>query len=145
MSAAAHRGPAVVDTNVFGADLVRRTSALAEAYRPFVEGRPVFVSFVTVAELRYGALRAGWGAPRLRRLDARLGQARVVLPEPEVVAAYAGLRHDCARVGHALAQKDHEADRWVAATAVWLGVPLVSHDGVFRGAPGLTLLTTLVG
>jgi len=36
-----------------------------------------------------------------------------------------------------------EGDRWVAATAMWLGVPLVAHDRVFLGVPGVTLLTTL--
>jgi hypothetical protein len=34
--------------------------------------------------------------------------------------------------GHGLAQKDHEADRWIAATAIWLKVPLVAHDAIFK-------------
>ena len=45
--------------------------------------------------------------------------------------------------GHALAQRPHDADCWIAATAVRLGVPLVSHDSVFRNVPGLTLETML--
>lgn len=40
-------------------------------------------------------------------------------------------------------QKEHEADRWIAASALWLGLPLVAHDGIFRDVPGLELLTTL--
>ncbi len=47
----------VVDTNVFGADLVRRGAALASLYRPLLEGRSFVLSFQTVAELRFGALR----------------------------------------------------------------------------------------
>ena len=43
--------------------------------------------------------------------------------------------------GHALGQKDHEADRWVAATAMWLGVPVVAHDAVLANVEGLNLLT----
>lgn len=55
----------VVDTNVFGADLVRRGAPLATLYRPYLEGRSFVLSFQTVAELRFGALRKGWGAARL--------------------------------------------------------------------------------
>jgi predicted nucleic acid-binding protein len=46
---------------------------------------------------------------------------------------------DCQRIGHALSQRAHDADRWIAATAVRLGIPLVSNDGIFRGVPGLQL------
>ncbi len=35
----------------------------------------------------------------------------------------------------------HDGDRWVAATAIRLGVPLVSHDRLFTEAPGLQLIT----
>jgi predicted nucleic acid-binding protein len=45
--------------------------------------------------------------------------------------------------GHGLAQKDHEADRWIAATTIWLKVPLVAHDAIFKNVDGLELLTRL--
>lgn len=45
--------------------------------------------------------------------------------------------------GHALAGKPHDGDRWIAATAIRLGAPLVSHDRVFVGAPGLELLSIM--
>ena len=32
-------------------------------------------------------------------------------------------------------------DRWIAATARYVGVPFVSYDGVFVNAPGIELLT----
>jgi predicted nucleic acid-binding protein len=31
-----------------------------------------------------------------------------------------------------LGQREHNADRWIAATAIRLGVPLVSKDGIFQ-------------
>jgi predicted nucleic acid-binding protein len=46
---------------------------------------------------------------------------------------------DCEAIGHALGQREHNADRWIAATALRLRVPLVSNDGIFRGVPGLVL------
>ncbi len=47
------------------------------------------------------------------------------------------------QAGHPLAQSPRDADRWIAATAIRLGLPLVSHDAVFRDAPGLNLETAL--
>lgn len=131
----------VVDTNVFGADLLRRGAPLAKLYRPLLEGRAFVLSFQTVAELRFGAQRQGWGSRRLAGLEERLARAEVVWAGPELLAAYVALRVRCDSVGHGLAQPHHDADRWIAATAIRLGIPLVSHDRVFKGAPGLILET----
>jgi predicted nucleic acid-binding protein len=35
----------------------------------------------------------------------------------------------------------HEADRWVAASAIWLGIPLVTHDTIFAKVKDLTVVT----
>jgi len=138
VSGQASRGPIVIDTDVFGADLVRR-SPLAERFEPIIVGRPAFISFQTAAELRYGAFRRGWGETRMAALEARINTAETVHTGPELIVTYARLRADCARIGHALAQREHDADRWVAATAVRLGIPLVSNDGIFDDVPGLAV------
>jgi len=135
-----HRGPIVIDTGVFGADMVRR-SELAERFEPVIAGRPAFISFQTAAELHYGALRRGWGERRVQQLRAKIASVEVVYAGPELVVVYAHLRAECARTGHALSQRDHDADRWIAATAVRLGVPLVSDDGIFADLPGLAVET----
>jgi tRNA(fMet)-specific endonuclease VapC len=137
------RGSVVVDTGVFGAELSPRGRPLANAYRPLLEGRPAVVSFMTVAELEYGAKRVGWGSDRLKRLNLEINRAQTVWPGPTLVDTYATMRTWCARTGHGLAGKDHEADRWVAATAIWLGIPLVAHDAIFKNVSGLQLLTKL--
>jgi len=137
------RGPVVIDTGVFGAQLTRRTWPLGESYQPIVEGRAALVPFVTVAELRFGARLAVWGPQRLRKLDHELERAETIWPGLELIEAYVALRCLCVRAGHALGQKDHEADRWVAATAMWLGVPVVAHDAIFPNVQGLSLLTKL--
>lgn len=144
MTAQRARGPIVIDTNVFGADLVPG-SPLTDRYEPLIVGRPAFVSFQTVAELHFGALRRGWGHARMLKLDAKVARAEVVHSGTDLVLAWAQLRADCERIGHALGQREHDGDRWIAATALRLGVPLVSDDGIFRGAPGLTLETALNG
>jgi len=69
------RGPIVIDTDVYGAELVPG-STLAVIYEPIIVGRAAFISFQTAAELLYGALRRNWGASRMRNLRARIAAAR---------------------------------------------------------------------
>jgi predicted nucleic acid-binding protein len=139
----APRGPIVIDTGVFGAQLTPRTWPLGELYRPLVEGRAALISFITVAELRFGAQLAAWGPRRLRRLEHELERAETIWPGPDLTGTYAALRAWCVNNGHGLGQKEHEADRWVAATAIWLDIPLVAHDAIFASVEGLRLLTKL--
>ena len=73
------------------------------------------------------------------KLEARIGRVEVVHTGPQLVLVYAQLRADREAAGHALAQREHNADRRIAATAIRLAIPLVSNDGIFRRAPGLTL------
>jgi predicted nucleic acid-binding protein len=101
------------------------------------------VSFITVAELRYGAKLAGWGEKRLHRLDQEIARSEVIWPGDNLVETYATLRAWCVQNGHALGQKDHEADRWIAATAIRLGIPLIAHDAIFANVNGLELITRL--
>lgn len=135
------RGPVVIDTDVFGASLIPG-SDLSARYEPVILGRPAFISFQTAAELRYGARLREWGSARMRRLEAHLTSAEVAHSGPDLIEIYARLRVDCQRSGYALGQREHDADRWIAATAFRLGLPLVSNDGIFKNAPGLTRLGT---
>jgi len=137
------RGPVVIDTGVFGAQLTRRTWPLGELYRPLVEGRAAVISFITVAELRFGARLATWGPQRLRRLEREVRRAETIWPGPDLIDTYTAVRAWCVKTGHGLGQKEHEADRWVTATAIWLGVPLIAHDAIFANVKDLDLLTKL--
>jgi predicted nucleic acid-binding protein len=137
------RSLVVVDTGVFGANLAPAGQALTFAYRSLLQERRMAISFITDVELRFGATLAKWGQQRLQRLDAAIGRAKTIWPGPDLVHRYVALRTWCVRSGHGLGQKDHEADRWVAATALWLNVPLVAHDGIFFDVDGLELLTRL--
>jgi len=77
----------IVDTGVFGTRLTPRGRSLASAYRPLLEGRPALISFITVAELRYGASLATWGPGRLAQLDRELAGADTVWPGPNLTGA----------------------------------------------------------
>jgi predicted nucleic acid-binding protein len=58
-----------VDTNVFTAWLRGSRSPLAVQYTKHLVGKQLAVSPQTVAEARYGALKAGWGPRRLREVE----------------------------------------------------------------------------
>ncbi len=67
-----------------------------------------------------------------------------VLPvDAETVERVAQLRNQCRLVGHALHQRLHNADLWIAAAVIRWGLPLVAHDAVFVACPGLDLRTEL--
>lgn len=133
----------MVDTGVFGARLTPAGNQLAFPYRPLLAGRPPVLSYVTVAELRFGARLAGCGPRRTHRLGDEVAQVQTVWPGPRLAEKYVELRVWSVRNGHGLAHKDHEADRWIAATAMWLDVALVAHDTIFKNVDGLELLTRL--
>lgn len=51
----------VVDTGVFSASISGRRRQRLESEVALMAGNQVFLAAVTVSELRYGALVAGWG------------------------------------------------------------------------------------
>ncbi len=89
--------------------------------------------------MRYGALKAGWGELRRRGLERDLTRLVVVQPDDQLMRTCAQVRAECERAGHPLGQKIHEADRWIAATAIRMDIELVSDDAVFAGVEGLVL------
>jgi predicted nucleic acid-binding protein len=136
------RSPGViVDTMVISWLFDERPNPLAESYRDLIGPQPVLLAFQTVMELRFGALRAGWGELRRRRLERRIAEIAVVQPDDEMLTVCAELRVRCQQAGHALGSKLHDGDRWIAATAIRLDMALASEDGVFTNTPGLRLIT----
>jgi hypothetical protein len=84
------------------------------------------ISVVTMGELRAGVLAATDIATRDRRL-ATLTAAMAIEPEPitEAVAeAWATLRVVLREAGRAMPVNDS----WIAATAITLGIPVVTQD-----------------
>lgn len=127
----------VVDTMIASAWLGLRESERKTRWQPLLEQAAWVLPFTVVAEMRFGAEVAGWGARRrgvLNRLIARTG---VVPPLNEVTDAYVDLRTWTVRTGHGLGAKDHEADRWVAAVAMAAKLPLATEDSIFDGVDGL--------
>lgn len=130
----------VVDTGVFSASLSRRRRPRFDAQVQLMAGNQIFLAAVTVSELRYGALVAGWGAPRRERLEEAIKVTTVVPVSDSLLTGAAELRFACRRDGHPLADRAHADDLWIAASAIHIGAPLLTADKVFDDTPGLALL-----
>lgn len=137
-------GTVLLDTNVFTAWLKPR-STLVPLYGKHVFGRRIAIAQQTLAEARYGAVVAGWGDKRLDNLERLIHRSAILPADDETTWAYARLRAECRRIGHPLHQKQHVGDLWIAAAAIRWQLPLVAHDAVFVGCPGVDLLTELPG
>jgi len=125
----------VFDTMIASAWLGVRDSPRKQRWAPLRERSAWVLPFTVVAEMRFGAEVAGWGARRRGVLDRLVARAGVVPPLDEVTDAYVNLRTWCVRNGHGLATKDHEADRWVAVAAIAANLPLASEDSTFDHIP----------
>ena len=125
----------IVDSNIVSYLLTE--APLALRYRPIVRDREVAMSFQTVAEVLYGA-RMGHYSSQFESRWQNLRRAwQTILYDDELAEIYAAIRADANRAGRGLSSQD----AWVAATALWLQVPLVSHDRGFRNVPALELIT----
>lgn len=130
----------VVDTGVFGAVLGTDPHGLVIKYKRHLLGRRLVISFQTVAELRYGALVRGWRGQRMYMLEERIRDAAVIPPHDQLCSEWSALRNECRASGHGLPEKSHVGDLWIAATARLIGSPLVTHDRIFEGVPGLRVI-----
>ena len=129
----------VVDTGIFSASLSRRRRNMFEPQVALLPGNQIFLAAVTVAELRYGAVVAEWGAPRRQRVEQAIATTTVVPVSDGLLTTMAELRAACRRAGHPLADRVHGNDLWIAASAIHIDAALVTADGIFAGVPGLVL------
>jgi predicted nucleic acid-binding protein len=131
----------VVDTDVFSrVVLAARPSSGYEGFVPLLQGVRIVLSAQTVGELLIWARSSSWGPQRVQRLDELIARCAVVPIDRALTEVWADLSVACRQQGHGLQDKQHVADRWIAATAIHLGIPLVSNDGIFIDAPLVDLL-----
>ena len=112
-----------------------------EVNRPFDAAalpEEIGVSVITIGELRAGVLAASDVEARDRRL-ATLTQALALQPIPvddRVADAWAKLRLLLRDSGQRMAVNDS----WIAATAMSLGIPVVTHDEDYVEVSGLSVI-----
>ncbi len=130
----------VVDTSVISRVLVGGDDPVAGLYADVLIGARWVIPLQVLAELRFGWSKSAWGPAKRGAAEDRLREHDLWLPDEAAAGLYAEFRNSCQKAGHGLADKRQAGDLWVALAALDAGLPLVTHDAVFRGAPGLTVI-----
>jgi predicted nucleic acid-binding protein len=107
-------------------------------YAPHLEGVTQTICFQTIAEMREGALLAGWGTKRRAELEVFLRRFAFAPVSDAVSHEWARIRAEGRRNG----QRLEAGDAWIAAVAATLGAPVVTHDSDFNevSCPGVEII-----
>jgi tRNA(fMet)-specific endonuclease VapC len=126
----------VVDTCIVS--FIFKGDTRRAAYEGYLIGTILVVSPMTVAELDRWALSANWGAARRYALEQEL-RRYVVHPFTRALCLkWAEAVHSARRTGFSVSC----ADAWIAASALLLDIPLITHNGDdFRGIDGLHVIS----
>jgi tRNA(fMet)-specific endonuclease VapC len=113
----------LVDTCVLSYLYNRHT--LAEAYRPHLMGNTTMISFMTLAELRYGTLKRNWNEANRRDLMDYVDRNYHLYPfNRDLCLRWAEVRDRSERAGRQV----RVSDSWIAATAMLYSIPLVTNN-----------------
>src|SRR6185295_10908202 len=101
-------------------------------------GNILIISFQTQAELIRWAVSAGWGLGRRQHLELRLQKYIVEHSSYTLSLRWAEVMESARRNGRPIAA----ADAWIAATALHLDAPLITHNkNHFIGVDGLVVIS----
>ncbi len=119
------RNAVVLDTSVVSLlHPANRETQIREHYKAEIQGKHWVVSFQSVAELYRWADERHWGQYRRDDLDGLLDRMTVVESSRSLSKCWAEVMVATKRTGSRL----EVDDAWIAATAIYLGIPLVTHD-----------------
>jgi predicted nucleic acid-binding protein len=125
----------IADTNVVS--YIYAESTLGRAYEDLIDHRKVGLTGHTIAELRAGSAIGRWGERRLKEYLQFLEEFHHVPSDREMAELCGEIRGMRRRIGEPI----DWADAWAAACALWLDVPLVTHDRDLEGIPDLRVIT----
>jgi tRNA(fMet)-specific endonuclease VapC len=124
----------VVDTDV--ASYLFNWHSSAKALSDALRGFDLMLSFMTVAEMRAGAIAAQWGIRRRSVLDRFIRGFRVAYANDTMCSEWDRIR----AASRALGRPVSPQDAWVAAAAVDLNAPLATNNQKdFQGIDRLKL------
>ena len=113
---------AIVDTDVVS--MLFKGDTRAHAYRPYVTGTLLGISFMTLAELVRWSLERGWAAKRKAELAQHLTHYAVLPASRELCIKWAEVAFTAKRKGRPI----QSADAWIAASALHYQVPLITNN-----------------
>ena len=115
----------VLDTSV--ASLLHNNRTEYLPYQHYLGTSTAYISFQTVAEMRAGSLMNNWGIRKRHELEVLLSQFVVVETNDQLASNWAEIISHSKKVGRKL----EVGDAWIAATALLLNIPLLTHDKDF--------------
>lgn len=131
----------VADTDV-ASFIFKWHPEFAPRYVDIVRGCELVVSFMTVAEMRQGALEAKWGPRKCAVLEAYLGDFAVLHSDDLLCSMWAAVRNESTQKGRPISS----ADAWIAATAIALSAPLVTNNPKdYRHLDKLQIISAVTG
>lgn len=126
----------VVDTDVVSFLFKQDTRGLS--YDALLAGKDMIISFMALAEMNFWAAQKQWGVVKRRNLKKHLKQFTVFHSDNELCEKWAEVVKNARRNGRPV----ETADAWMAATALLLNTPLVTHNKKhFIGIDGLTVIS----
>ncbi|MEM9366402.1 MAG: PIN domain-containing protein [Planctomycetota bacterium] len=128
----------LVDTDVVSYAF-RKDDVFESFYGPRLVGLLPHVSFMTIAEIEYGVRRRSWGERRQSDMRDFIAQHfSTIDPTLETSQTWGKILAEAEMSGRHL----KDADGWVAATALYHDMPLMTNNRRdFEFIPGLQLIT----
>jgi predicted nucleic acid-binding protein len=128
--------PLVIDTDVVS--FLYKRDTRAKLYEPHLNDPPFIISFMSLAELRRWTLERTWGEKRRMELEEYLARYFILHSDDLMCDRWAHAVNSAHRRGRPIAP----ADAWIAATALLLDCPLVTHNGThYVGVEGLRVIS----
>ena len=112
----------VVDTDV--ASYIFNWHSLAQHYVAALRGSELIMSFQSIAELRMGAISAGWGERRQFLLEQFMKGFELVYADNDLCTIWARIRAEARAAGRTMSPQD----AWIAATALAVDAPLATNN-----------------
>lgn len=127
----------VLDTDVtsflFNQDRIR-----APRYEVHTGGKKLYLPFAAVGEIHFGMEIRQWGPVRRARLGSFLQRFVVVQSDADILQMWAEIRAVSQRRGRMIERQD----AWIAAVALTLNLPLVTHNAAhYAHIPLLQIIT----
>ncbi len=113
----------LLDTNIVSFAL--KGDSRVNEYAPYLQGKRLAISFMTVAELYQWAFVRKWGPRRVKQLEQTLMTTYTVLAFDGVLCQKWG---EIRAIRRTMGRPISSQDAWVAATALQYGLPLITHS-----------------
>jgi len=126
----------VVDTNIVS--LIFKQDSRSLLYKPHLDNQFMILSFMTLAELRRWALASNWGQKKNADFNIHLRRYSIQHSTPDLCRIWAEIKDNGRRTGKNIDM----ADAWIAATALYFNIPLVTHNRTdFQSINGLQVIS----